>query len=155
MWLYLPYIHFQVFLDSTSIYFAVVLHTYVLFFSCCFPLRRHIIIYTGNSWHLFNTQLCARHSAKECSLISLSNKYFEALTASAIIKKYSSSILFFAVVVQLPSCIWLFATPWTAGLPGPSPSPKVGPSSCPLKLWWYPPISSSKEVYNILNERGY
>ena len=38
------------------------------------------------------------------------------------------------VVVQSPSYVWLFPTPWTAACqaPCPSPSPRICPSSCPL-----------------------
>ena len=47
--------------------------------------------------------------------------------------------------VQLLSCIWLFATPWTAAhqLPCPSPTPGVYSNSCPLSQWCHPTISSS------------
>ena len=43
-------------------------------------------------------------------------------------------ILYANDVVQSPSCVLLFATPWTAAhqAPHPSPSPRVCPSSCPL-----------------------
>ena len=50
------------------------------------------------------------------------------------------------VLVELPNCVWPFATPWTgstSGLPVPSPSPRVCPSSCPLSRWYHPTISSS------------
>ena len=44
-----------------------------------------------------------------------------------------------------PSCVHLFATPWTAAhrLACPSPSPKVCSNSCPLSPWYHPTISSS------------
>ena len=48
-------------------------------------------------------------------------------------------------VVQLHSCVLLFATPWTAAYLAscPSPSPDVCPSSCPLHWWCHLAISSS------------
>ena len=52
--------------------------------------------------------------------------------------------------VQLLSCVWLFATPWTtphepqhARPPCPSPTPGVYPNPCPLSQWCHPIISSS------------
>ena len=49
------------------------------------------------------------------------------------------------VVVQSPSHVQLFATPWndTYQLLCPSPSPSVCPSSCSLYQWCHPAISSS------------
>ena len=44
------------------------------------------------------------------------------------------------VVVQLLTCVWLFATPW---LPCPSLSPEVCSNSCPLSWWCHLTISSS------------
>ena len=55
------------------------------------------------------------------------------------------------LVVQLPSCVQLFATPWTgrhARPPCPSPSLKTCPSSCPLHQWCYPVISSSDTLFS-------
>ena len=48
-------------------------------------------------------------------------------------------------VVQLPTCVQLFVTPWTAAcqVRHPSPSPGVCPSSCPLHRWCHPAISFS------------
>ena len=47
--------------------------------------------------------------------------------------------------LQSLSCVWLFATPWTAArrLPCPSPTPGVHPNPCPLRQWCHPTISSS------------
>ena len=47
--------------------------------------------------------------------------------------------------VQLLSCVWLFATPWTANarLSCPSPTPGVYSNPCPLSRWCHPTISSS------------
>ena len=47
--------------------------------------------------------------------------------------------------VQSPSCVWLFATPWTAAarLPCPSPTPQACSNSCSLSQWCHPTISSS------------
>ena len=54
------------------------------------------------------------------------------------------------VVFQLPSCVWLFATQWTAACqpPCPSPSPSVCPSSCSLYQWCHPAISSSDALFS-------
>ena len=43
------------------------------------------------------------------------------------------------------SCVWLFATPWTAAHqpPCPSPTPGVHPNPYPLSQWCHPTISSS------------
>ena len=46
------------------------------------------------------------------------------------------------VVVQLLSCVWLFATPWTRP-PCPSLSPRVCLNLCPLSQWCNPTISFS------------
>ena len=40
-----------------------------------------------------------------------------------------------------PSHVWLFATPWIAACP--SPTPGVHSNSCPLSRWCHPAISSS------------
>ena len=46
--------------------------------------------------------------------------------------------------VQLLSCVWLFATPWTAECPPcPSPIPGACSNSCSLSRWCHPTISSS------------
>ena len=59
-------------------------------------------------------------------------------------------LLIVAVVVQLPSHVWLFATPWTTAHQAicPSPSPRVCPSSCPLNQWCHPTISSSVALFS-------
>ena len=44
--------------------------------------------------------------------------------------------------VELPSHVWLFATPWTRP-PCPSSTPGVYKHSCPLSQWCPPTISSS------------
>ena len=49
----------------------------------------------------------------------------------------------FVIVVQSLSCIWLFATPWNAAYPCPSPSPGSCSNSCSLSQWCFPTISSS------------
>ena len=48
------------------------------------------------------------------------------------------------VVVQSLSCVWLFATPWTAvhQAPSPSPSPRVCLNSWLLSRWCFLNISS-------------
>ena len=47
--------------------------------------------------------------------------------------------------VQSPSCVWLFATPWTAAarLPCPSPTPRAYSNSCPSSGWCHPTVLSS------------
>ena len=46
--------------------------------------------------------------------------------------------------VQLLSCVWLFATPWTeARQASLSPTPRACSDSCPLSWWCHPTISSS------------
>ena len=47
--------------------------------------------------------------------------------------------------LQWLSCVWLFATPWTATRkpPCPSPTPGVDSNSCPLSWWCHPTISCS------------
>ena len=49
--------------------------------------------------------------------------------------------------VQSLSCVWLFATPWTAACQAscPSPTPRACPNSC-LSSWWYHSIISSSVV---------
>ena len=48
-------------------------------------------------------------------------------------------------LVQLLSCVWLFATLWIAKHQAscPSPTPGACSNSCPLSQWCYPTISSS------------
>ena len=50
-----------------------------------------------------------------------------------------------AVVVELPSHVQLFATPWP---PCPSPSPEVRPNSCQLHQWCHPATSSSDALFS-------
>ena len=47
--------------------------------------------------------------------------------------------------VQSLSCVWLFATPWTAAHQAscPSPTPKPCSNSCPSSWWCHTTISSS------------
>ena len=47
--------------------------------------------------------------------------------------------------VQLLSCVWFFATPWTAACQAslPTSTPEVYSNSCPLSQWCHPTISSS------------
>ena len=54
------------------------------------------------------------------------------------------------VVVQSPSCVLLFATPWTAAHQAfhPSPSPKACPSSYSLHRWCHPAISPSDALFS-------
>ena len=61
--------------------------------------------------------------------------------------------LFTTVVVQLPSHVRLFVTPWTAAArpPCPSPSPRVCPSSCSLHLRCHPAISFSDAHFSALS----
>ena len=59
--------------------------------------------------------------------------------------------LFTTVVIQLPSHVRLFVTPWTAAWIRPlrpSPSPRVCRSSCPLHRWCLPAISSSDTLFS-------
>ena len=55
-----------------------------------------------------------------------------------------------AIVMQLPSPVWLFATSWLQHTrpPCPSPSPEVCPSSCPLPQWCHPAISTSDALFS-------
>ena len=48
-------------------------------------------------------------------------------------------------VIQLLSCVWFFATLWTADarLPCPCLSPRDCSNSCPLSRWYHPTISFS------------
>ena len=54
--------------------------------------------------------------------------------------------------VQLLSCVWLFATLWTAARrpPCPSPTPRAYSNSCPLSQWCHPTISSSVIPFSCL-----
>ena len=54
--------------------------------------------------------------------------------------------------VQSFSCVWLFATPWTAAHrpPCPSPTPGVYSNSCPLSWWCHPTTSSSVIPFSCL-----
>ena len=52
-------------------------------------------------------------------------------------------IIWISQSVQSLSPVWLFATPWIARPPCPSPTPGVYPNSCPLSRWCHPAISSS------------
>ena len=46
------------------------------------------------------------------------------------------------------SCVRLFAIPWTARLPCPSPTPGVYSNSCPSSWWCRPTISSSVILFS-------
>ena len=54
------------------------------------------------------------------------------------------------IVLQSPSCIWLFSTSWTEAsrLPCPSLSHRVYSNSCPLSWWCYITISSSASFFS-------
>ena len=53
------------------------------------------------------------------------------------------------VVVQLPSCVWLFPKPWTAVRKASlSLTIWVCPSSCPLNRWCHPTISLSVTLFS-------
>ena len=51
-------------------------------------------------------------------------------------------LLFFSSV-KLLGHVWLFATPWHARLPCPSPTPRACSNSCPSSQWCHPTISFS------------
>ena len=52
-------------------------------------------------------------------------------------------IILLPVVVQSLSCVWLFATPWTAACQPPCPSPSPRACSYPFSWGWHPTILSS------------
>ena len=57
-------------------------------------------------------------------------------------------------VVQLPCCVQLLGTPWTAAcqVPHPSPSPRVCPSSCLLHQWCHPVIPSRDALFSFCHQ---
>ena len=57
----------------------------------------------------------------------------------------TNAALWSSYVVQLLSCVWLFATTW---LPCPSPSPGVCSDSCPLTRGCHPTISFSAALFS-------
>ena len=63
-------------------------------------------------------------------------------SAGWIINEHSHNSTTFSSV-QLLSRVWLFATPWIARPPCPSPTPGVYSNSCPSRWWCHPAISSS------------
>ena len=65
------------------------------------------------------------------SILSVSLKIFHMLTFKSCFRSDQSL-----------SCVRLFATPWTARPPCPSPTP-VHSDSCPSSQWCHPAISSS------------
>ena len=53
------------------------------------------------------------------------------------------------IVVQLPSCVWLFPKPWTAVHQASlSLTIWVCPSSCPLNWWCHPAVSLSVTLFS-------
>ena len=72
------------------------------------------------------------------------HNYFKG-EISGLAKKNLTHIVKLISSVQLFSCIWLFATPWTAARQASlsSPTPGAGSNSCPLSRWCHPTISSS------------
>ena len=62
------------------------------------------------------------------------------LSCCLTIEGWEILCIFWIVVVQSLSRVWLFATPWTAAQQA---SPEVCSSSCPLSWWCHPAISSS------------
>ena len=118
------------------------------------------IVKDREAWHAAirgvaksRTQLSYWMTKKQKTELSLVHCFMPALPSFALLGPLSSHflsmfqlwLLLFIVVVQLPSHVWLFSTPWTAAhrLACPSPSPGVCPSSCPLNRWCHPTISSS------------
>ena len=69
----------------------------------------------------------------------LTGRFFSTVpSGESLVTQFSS--------VQLLSCIWLFAIPWTAASQAcSSPAPSVYSNSCPLSVsqWCHPSISSS------------
>ena len=60
------------------------------------------------------------------------------------------------ISVQLLSCVWLFATPWTLCRPPcPSPTPRARSDSCPSSWWCHPTISSSVIPFSCLQSSQY
>ena len=62
------------------------------------------------------------------------------------IHTHTYTYIYIAAVVQLPSHIQLFVTPWIAACQ--AASLKVFPSSCPLHQWYHPSISSSDALFS-------
>ena len=53
------------------------------------------------------------------------------------------SFFYFSLLVPSLSCVWLFATPWTATCQAccsPSPTPGACLNSCPLSQWCHPTV---------------
>ena len=80
------------------------------------------------------------------------DKEFSALLHMGRCKSLESLKLFlwYAVVVELTSHVWLFATPWIAAHQASLSLTisEVCPSSCPLHLWCHPAISSSDTLFS-------
>ena len=74
-------------------------------------------------------------------------KLWNSLTVISI---HPQESLNWVVVVQSPSRVLTFATPWTAAcrLLCPSPSPRVCLSSCPVNQWCYPTISLPVDLFS-------
>ena len=71
--------------------------------------------------------------------ILLNNSYVKE-EIIIILNPYIYTIIYISSV----SCVWLFATPWTATCQAsPSIAREVYSNSCPLTQWWHPTISSS------------
>ena len=62
----------------------------------------------------------------------------------------SFNIYLYSDVVQFPSHVWLFATPWTASCQASLSLTisQVWPSSCSLHRWCHPAISSSDALFS-------
>ena len=99
----------------------------------------HLINYCGKLQY-YNSHSTITIIAKIC--IALFSFQFLYIHVSHLVIKI---IPWGVAVVQLPSHVWLFATPmdWsTTGLPVPHHLPSL-PSSCPLHRWCHPAILSS------------
>ena len=85
---------------------------------------------------------CICHSAASSVialvlLVTVGGRYYPSFRLRLFLRLRSS--------VQLLSCAWLFATPWTAACQASlsSPAPGACSNSCPSSRWCYPTILPS------------
>ena len=106
-----------------------------------FEWSKFWVLWAFNNW--FPCKSLASLHGWDCGLRALTQQRW--LFLHLLWWDQPSNVHVYAVLVQLLSCVWLFASHVLqhTRLPCPSLSPGVCSNSCPLSQWCHPTISSS------------